>query len=235
MKNKRGITHVEIILSFAIFVGFFIFLMAIFRPFSTSSGGEIYLDVVEREIKKSVSADVYFQTIKINESITINDCFCLEYKLGNVIVKNEFETIITAETGENLCIKSTGKFFYVYSSKEFPDSDSNALYNSDCQNLLKDKNYVLGLIRSYSFYSNNKLNKLHFRTMQNYDDVKDELEIAKSEDFSFSLRDKETNEIILENTKNATKMRRVLARDVPIQLVYNDGGFDYAMLNIKVW
>ena len=238
MKNKRGISHIEMILSFVIFVGFLIFLFAIFRPFRVVSGGEVYLDVVERGIRNNVSADVDFQTLKINDELVINDCFCLIYDLEKVIVKNEFETVISAETGGNLCAESANKFFYISSSEEFPDSYGSDLYNSDepdCQDLVKDTDYALGLFRTYSFYSNSKLVKLHSYTLSNYNEVKEQLGLPGSEDFSFSLRSKETNELILENTKQPGKGVRVLARDVPIQIVKNNGDFEYLILNIKVW
>lgn len=232
LRGKKGISHVEMILSFVIFIGFLIFLFAIFKPLRVVSGGEVYLDILERGINDNVSIDVNFQTLKINDSVDVN-CFCIEYSLKNIIVKNENEIIINSETGDNLCMESLDKFFYIYSSEEFESSEGISL--SSCSFLEKDKNYTLGLFRSYSFYSNRSLKKLHYETANNYDDVKDKLELRASKDFSFSLRMKESNEIILENTKKPGKGVRVLARDVPVQIVYNNGKFEYALLNIQVW
>tara|TARA_Y100000310_G_C20652882_1_gene800414 strand:- start:1273 stop:2001 length:729 start_codon:yes stop_codon:yes gene_type:complete len=240
LKNKKGaVSHIEMILSFIIFVGFLIFLFAIFKPFRIASSSETYVDVVERGIKENVSVNVNFQTLKLTG--TNPGCFCIPYSLKKVIVKNVNEVKIldsNVETdGNRLCIKNSQIFFYISSSEEFPNNIGN-LYNPNPPGDICDEltdNYDLGLFRTYDFYSNRKLNKLHSDTLNNYDEVKDYFDITSSKDFSFSVRDKEDGIIIKENTKKAVTGVRVIARDVPIQRVNNNGNYDYLLLNIRVW
>ena len=177
LKNKKGaVSHIEMILSFIIFVGFLIFLFAIFKPFRIASSSETYVDVVERGIKENVSVNVNFQTLKLTG--TNPGCFCIPYSLKKVIVKNVNEVKIldsNVETdGNRLCIKNSQIFFYISSSEEFPNNIGNlynpnphayffsgahvCLHGNDCDSFIPELRIFLLL-----FYSNTYPNVFLFR------------------------------------------------------------------------
>lgn len=237
MQNRRGIGHVEIILSFVIFIGFLIFLLVVFGPFKSAGVEEVYLDTLERGIKENTSIEVKFFSISLSHEQ--ENCFCFDYNFDNVVVKNERDAFIEAfsKGGGNsrkICINGGGKFFYVYSSEEFVEQKFD--YNEEDCSQLTEGNYVFGLFSRYYFVSNNKLRKLHKNSKEDYEKTKEGLGLPSSKDFSFNVRETEFGEEnILNDTREQPKGVRVSARDIPMQIIYKDGNLKYAIMNIRVW
>ena len=231
IKKKRGMSHIEMILSFIIFVGFLIFLFSIFVFLNVPHSNIISLDAVERAIKDNISVKMDFVTIKINE--TKDGCFWFEYNLtGNVSVKNESYSVVKGKrelwgNKEGVVINGSGEFFYIYSSENF---EEDVFDSSNCKKLNK-KDYSIGLFRSYKVVSFEKLERLKENYENDYEGLKENLGLKS--DFVFSLNDF-SGQTILEVEKNIPK-KEVLSRDVPVQLAYSNGTLSYAILNIRVW
>jgi len=241
-KSRKGMSHIEVILSFVIFMGFLIFLFAIFNPLKISSSNDVSLDIVERIIKNNVSARVDFLTLKLN--YTADKCFYFTYNssLKNISVKNESYDNAGAYSRNvgggqmkeeeqrikrEINIDSTGKFFYIYSYEGFVENDFD---NSDCDDL-NEKDYTFGLFRSYEMVSFTKLENLGDNYNLDYEKLKKGFGLKQ--DFSFNIKDTSGKNIL--NTTKRTPKTIVLARNEPIQLVYNNGTLKYAILNIQVW
>ncbi len=239
-KGKKAVSHVDIILSFVIFTGFLIFLIAIFKPFKISGGEEVYLDMAERKIRDLTSTEVKFLTIRLNANTEIENCFCFDYDFSNVTVKNKNYSFVNAlskekgkgRKGRKVCIDNKEVFFYIYSCEDFKEERFDS---SNCIDL-EENNYTLGLFRKYDMASWRKLNELNKSYEENYDEVKNEIGLPGSKDFSFNIRKTEAaGEVILRVKKEPPKGVKVLARDIPIQIVHENGTLNYAILNIRVW
>ena len=237
IESKKAMSHVEIILSFVIFVGFLFFLLSIFNPFESFSREEVYMDVAGRMILNQTSTDVLFLSIRLNNPLN-KDCFCFDYDLEDVVVKDESYSIVdalTIDTDNSVCIDDNGEFFFIYSNEYF---DTDVLFDtSNCQNLKKeDKDYLIGLVRTYSMTSYDKLVSLwgNCSDLNNYINIKTNFGIPGSKDFAFSVRDT-VGKVILNKTRESPKGTNVLAKNELIQLVYNDGRMEYAVVNIQVW
>ena len=230
MKNKKGLSHIEVILSFVIFLGFLIFILAIFNPFRLSSdnAGEIYL--AEKEIVAYSSLEVKFLSLVLN--YIPNKCFYFNYSLDEVIAKDEFYNFTPAysiQQNNEIYINGTNRFYYILSSDEFEERD----FSGQCTGLEKT-NYTLGLFTKYNMTSYAKMTELANRHNSDYLSLKSELKIPASDDFAFSISDS-LNNLLLNISKKPPSNAKVVARDVPIQLVYKNGTIIYAKLNIKVW
>jgi len=236
IKNKKGMSHVEIILSFVIFVGFLIFAFSIFNPFKVSDEKEVYLNIVERGIRERTSVEFKFLSLSLDQSLK-RECFYFEYNLSNIIVKNESYDFVEAlsQNGGNkrkIYINGTGSFFYVFSCEEFDES----IFSTQGCKKLKRGNYTLGPLRRYDVTSYSKLKNFTKKYDSNYERLKEEIGLPSSKDFSFSVREtKEPWKIILGVNKTISKQVGILARDVPMQIVYRNGTLKYALLNIEVW
>jgi hypothetical protein len=244
MNNKRGMSHIEMVLSFIIFVGFLIFLFAIFKPLRGFSQGEVYLDILERNIKNYTKIEVKFLTLNINENIS-SECFHFRYNssLDNITERdanyNFVQSFCEGVGGgqgrgdvkpREIWINGTGNFFYIYFCDEFRESEFDAV---NCKSLNK-KDYSLGLYRSYNMTSYNKLEELEKEYANNYDELKGKFGLPSSKDFSFNVLDSSRNSI-LRVQKTIPRGVRVLARSEDVQLVYKNGTFKYAILNMKLW
>ena len=56
--TKRGLTHIEVLLSFLIFMGFVVFALYFFSPFQTSRLVDSSLDYAFREIIKNTTIEI---------------------------------------------------------------------------------------------------------------------------------------------------------------------------------
>lgn len=230
--SKKGMGHIEVILSFVIFLSFFIFLIAIFKPFSISQESDVYLNMLERGIENFSNTEVNILVLSLDNNP--GNCFYFNYNISGIIVKNESYSIINAASRENgetkIYIDGREKFYYIYSSDEF---NENIFDETGCGQL-NSGDYTLGFFRSFSMFSYRKLENLKERYEADYSTIKNELAIPEAKDFSFSIRDSLNNNMINVTKKMPAKIK-ILARDIPIRIVYQDGTLKYAIMNIRIW
>jgi hypothetical protein len=224
--RKRGFSHVEVILSFVIFTGFLLFLFSIFNPLQMNKE-ERYFDSLKRNLVEKVSIDLNFFTLKLDFMNT--GCFKFDYngEFENIKVKNKDGELVRGEKrGGSILILGEGEFFYIYSSKEF-DKD---LIAGAC-NKIEEKNYSIGLWRDLDVVSNESLNKLKREYENNYESLKEELNLPDSKDFSFSVME-EDNEILKVVRK---KRGEVFSKSFPLQIVYKNGEIKYSIMRVEIW
>ena len=234
MKNKmkrKAMGHLEMILSFTIFVGFVIFLLVVFKPFRIGTGDEAYLDILEQGFNSKIGVEVNFTTIKL--LIPVEDCFCFESSLRQVIVRGLGEDLVNAvSSGNKICVDGKEEFYYIYSSNEFIEN----YFDSDTCKDLTIGEYKLGLFRSFQMTSDKKLSefKNRYEDAVSYDTLRDELKIPATKEFSVYIRDTEGN-ILWNATKDAPPGIGVVARDMPVQILSSTGEIKYAILNMQIW
>ncbi len=223
INSKKAASHIEVILSFVIFLGFLIFLLAVFNPFTSSTRGN-NLYYAERAIRNSTEVELEFMTISFNG--TKKDCVYFDYKLqSGIYAKNESFGETRAKNQDNkIYLEGGGRFFYIYSSPEFEQQDFSP--NINCKDM---KDYRIGLYRNYSVISFNKLDLLIQEYDSDYLGLRARLGIKG--EFAFNIRDTSGNQILLANKQG----KKIYAKDVPIQLVYSNGTLKYAIMNIQTW
>jgi len=243
INRKKAISHVEVILSFTIFIGFLIFLFVIFKPFGGFNKEDIYVDIVERGIINHTLSEVVAFSLKLKNPIEERfSCFGFEYDVDNgVVVKNESYDLVNScvekkGSKSTIYIEGKGIFFNIYSNELFETDDS---FDSEkCKKLKEDRDYVLGLVRKYGMLSRERLIQLKERckNAETYEELKKKFGIPSSKEFAFSVKDTLGKELEdLELSKEVPEGIRVTARSLPIQLVYANGDMRYAILNVRVW
>lgn len=128
-KLKKGSAHIEVILSFVIFISFLVFLLIMFRPLKLFSSSSSILDVTKTKILDYVSTDLSVISLYLNISSSLGKCIVLKEDLElpgkNIIVKDEDGNIIRGDTeggSGKVRLNYTGKSFYrVYSSEELKE------------------------------------------------------------------------------------------------------------------
>jgi|SRR3989344_3410847 len=68
-KSKRGVGHIEIIISFLIFTAFVLFILFFFRPTDTNRLINTSIDYVFLELKRNASVDIEQYSFKINTEL----------------------------------------------------------------------------------------------------------------------------------------------------------------------
>ena len=237
INSKKGVSHLEIILSFIIFLGFLIFLLAIFRPTSFSKDTDSDLNILEESIQSQISTPLAFITLNLNDDVEIQECFFINYELdiiNNVIVKNKDGNIVNAETDEEnkrIYIDSSNeKFFYLYFSEKLEEKE----FIKDSCIEIDSSNYHLGLYRNYNLTSYEKLEDLREEYNNDYENLKNQLGVPTTKEFAFVVRETLGNDIIVARKRTEGPVN-IISRDVTIQILYNNGTFGYGILNIQTW
>lgn len=229
IKNKKAATHIEMVLSFVIFIGFVIFILAVFNPFQFTSKETSNIENIARKIQENLSVNVDFLTLKLTSPSP--DCFYVPYSLNNVVVKNMEKRKKIAESAESeIRIEgdSSDDFFYIYSSKIFlQDSLSGCV-------LLPENSYSLGLLQNQGMIFNGSLLGFKNEYETNYLKLKNNLEIPASDDFLVKVLDMQ-GDVKMDVKMDKPSSIKISAKDTPVQLIYKNGTINYALMHIEIW
>lgn len=232
--NKRGQSHIEFIISFALFTTFVVLILFLFKPSFKSS--EIGLTAIENSIMDNVNTNLSFYSVKSSTHVT-GDCFCFNDNAEKYFVaKNADKKIAYSfKSGENLlCIETDNpasiRFYYVYLSDEFelpePRTPLNCL-------TIEDKNAEKGPLRESSVVSNNSLSIFNDRYHIDYVGLRQELGVTNY-DFGVKVID-DAGGIIIDMSRRVPLGRPVYSKDVPIEIIYKDGSSTYDIMRISAW
>jgi len=243
LKNKRGAGHVEVILSFVIFVGFLIFLFFIFNPFSikdnTSFVETAFFNL--EEISKTSVESISISTItlasvcfKIDE---LEDMTCnfdnqvrVKDKNGNDLDANVIDNEILIEVSSLL--DPDDRFYTISCSDEFFDKGEL----SGCPKLvLSNGDYSLGIIIMRDPWSDRKLQQLRDDYQNSYFDLKNKI-VPEGNDFEFTVWDIDSRTVLYEG-KQSSRPRGIdiFARTFAIDVVYDDNRIEKRTITVSVF
>ncbi|MFH1710732.1 MAG: hypothetical protein ABH840_00300 [Nanoarchaeota archaeon] len=238
---KKASGHVEVVLSFVIFIGFVIFLFSVF-PVYQNKKSEIGLDSAERGILNFTLVEVNYFDIVLEGS---TECFSYPSKdISSKIIVRDFEgkRLEGKSVGDILYIRDEdyslpghGKFYGIYYSSEFSEQGCDNIDTGACESLEDQSiDYEVGLVREDYMVAYNKVLDLTGEYKLNYGSVRGNFSIPKGENFEFAIADLK-GKIILNATRKKPERTTVLSRNTPVQMVYQNGTYVFGMLNIKIW
>lgn len=239
--NKRG-SHVGVVLSFVIFVTFLIFVYSIMQPATRiQKDKESLLDYLRIELIERFSANLTSVTITINGDIP-NKCIKLKNLTeetgidSRLIVKNESGDISQANISESdnrdLLIDRVAdeKFFRLYHSEEF---DELGEVITSCRSLQKEEgDYMVGLIRKDKYIFEKKIIELINEYETDYENLKDDLNVAPGTEFGFSFT--YNNETMI-GTGGKKISTNVYSKEIPIQYIDENKNILSGFITINVW
>lgn len=233
MKTKKGVSHVEMMISFAIFISFVVFILVVFKPLKIFS--ESSLDVAEARIIDYVSTNLTVSSLILNSTFsataTPGECFYLNFSLPNtIIMKDENSDIISAsKIGKAVYFGYSDRFYKIYSSEEL---EEKSLDISSCQNL-EEENYMIGVTRAYRKISYSKLEDF-FQKYNNYDNYQQlKQTLGLTNDFNIFV--KSDSEVIFKGEKYKPRTIEIIAKDISIEILDENASLNPAIMNIQVW
>lgn len=211
-RRKKAQGHIEIILSFVIFVGFLLFLFAFMNPFAKTKPVYI-MDDIEKAIIKNISAEIGKLSVIVKET---GDC----YDISKIVTyKKTEEKIRVVKDIEN------PRKYIVYYGTDFIEDNPACNYNI---------NYDLGIYSRETIVIHEKIAKLKTDYASDYNNLKSWWGITN--DFMFSVEDLDGNQIPeLSVDKKIPKTINVESKGIPIRTINTSGQIKELILNIKVW
>jgi len=244
IKQKKGITHIEMVISFAIFISFVVFMLIFFKPLKIPLKSSALLETTESKILEDVSTNLSVVSVKITPPNSQPTCYFLASDISEkIIVRDAAENRESANigTGENAGkiyfekSSSVENFYKIYSSDEFAEKDvSNTALCGEVQTS------TLGVKKVYRKVSLSKL-KAFFDAYNNpasYTPLKTNLGLKN--DFNVFVRDNEGNIITYGNTEFKGENFKpsgveIMAKELPIEILNGSADTMPAIINIRVW
>lgn len=260
MIGKKAKTHVEMIISFVIFVGFVIFLFIILNPFQRPLDSTL-LDSAFFNIEEKTNTNISSVSLKLTNTAyndilnsrkdcfeitgfkeVLEDLFCDESPNINryVIVKNKAGNIVNSwinsanptKISIGFSDNQDSDFYTLYCSEEFVTT-KNPLKSCHPLNNGEDIDYVLGTVVERSAISEIKLRAFEDEYKNNYPALKSEI-VPDINDFSFIVWEVKTNSKVYEGVREIPRTR-VDAKTYPISTLNNQAEIKKRTMTIKFW
>ncbi|MEK6885652.1 MAG: hypothetical protein AABX17_01645 [Nanoarchaeota archaeon] len=240
LTSKRSQGHIEMILSFVIFVGFVFTLFIFFTPVRQETVSYASLENTQINLFAYAVVDYTFVSIILNITDGGNNyqggCISIEDILsanGNPVVKDLSGNILNSyRSGSRIYIQAySDRYYKIYFSNLF--NPSLTILNG-CEPLNKNVDYAEAVISSEKEVFYDKINSTEKEYIANYSKLKSDLGLIN--DFEFVVYNS-TYGILMNNTLSVHKLKTfpVLSRDIPIRALTNKGEYKDLILTIRVW
>ena len=209
LNNKKGQGHVEMILSFLIFIGALIFLFIFINPFAKTEEISIIKGIQEKIIQE-ISLEIGKLNIILSSPNSCYDFTPSDY-FGNYKEKLE-----------------TDRKYNIYFGEIF--NNSTTIKDNSCLS----GNYTLGTFSKEKMIIKNKTENLVIQYNQDYVTLKNNLGITS--DFVFSFKNLFGIEMAeLTVSKNIPVGVNVEAKEFPIRMIDENADIQELILNIRAW
>ena len=234
IQNKKGISTVEIIVSFTIFMGFVVFIFLYLNPIKQNISGPL-LTALDVGFRDQAMTDLREWPVAVNKS---NAPGCLKFSIpfeskGNISVKDINDNTLTYRI--NLAADPTqstidighidDKLYRLIQSDEIDSVNSNSL--SDCQTPLQ---FSLSVERIERIYSYKKLVAINDSYYNDYAGLKQKLDFPITSDFGIIITSDQANFTMQKNIPNV----QIKVRTFPAEILKNDKKLK-ATISLLVW
>jgi hypothetical protein len=242
--SRKSQGHIEMILSFLIFVGFVFVLLFFIGPISEQKTSYSLLDRVQERIinnlsisYNSVSVILYkdfqqnpgYDCFSINNTLSIKSTMVAKDIEGNILNsgKDTSRIYISMPSAENK------KFYTLYFSDLFNNYSLASSKYSNCL-ILGEANYTFGVFGFENSVLYENIQLLNQSYMRDYSNLRKDLGIEG--DFEFIVYS--SNRSILFNETiglHKIKTSNVLSREIPIDTIDKNATKIKIILNLRAW
>jgi hypothetical protein len=235
--NKKAQGHIEVVISFVIFVGFVLFMFVLFNPIKTNTNPGL-VDVAYLRLDSKLSVNI--KTISVVNRTELTDgCFTIDNQAlisdlgcnqGNIIVKNLNGEIVDSILSEGaLTLETSNRGFYTIYCGDALDGSQDSL--SNCPNL-EVSDYKLGIVIERSYWSEELIESFISNYESDYDKTKEKLGV--SGDFGFTILDNDENNLYKPNFEVPRSLTSY-AKTLPIRLIDDQAKTQNAKVNVVIW
>ncbi len=228
-RGKRAAAHIEMILSFLLFIGVVFFAFYFFNPVSNTRTLESSLDYAISEISSNASTSLDIYSVKLNATNNVAGVETgiakparVESYLGKKLKSSRFGGRIYFDRDGN-------DFVEIIFSDDFEEENElNAPFPS-----IDSSSYLISSASSREVLSEKKLLALKEIYGSDYNTLKKELNLPSRIDFAFEVvfNENDTIKAEIQQPSNAN----IFADSKRIEFVRKDGSLAFADLIVKVW
>jgi hypothetical protein len=241
--DKRG-SHVGMMISFAIFIVFLIFLYSIMEPaIKTQSDKKALLEYLKNDLVTNLSYDITTSYINITGATTNNCANLLGITEGigikpglssYVVVKDGSDNVlVTSPSSSDLKVQRvfrSDRILKVFHSYGLNESSSVAL--SPCDDLVQSVGYDFAFIRTRTYVFKERLIDLVNMYESDYNGVKLGFNVPVGSDFGFSFTESDGNVI---STPEENVSKSVYVDEFPVEYVDDEANVLPGFISVRVW
>ncbi len=238
--KKRGLGHVEAILSFVLFIGFLIFAFFFFNPFQSNRTLDSTLFYAFDEIADNASIAMESYSVVVNETMPNVVGINLNPTIPMPFLKFRVEDINGAMLPYNL---ANNNIFFQRGSNRFiivrfaddlqPCFLTNCLTLGGGEPVLSGENYSVSSSEKKEIFSEIRILALNNTYYTNYNSLKNEFNLPSRTDFGFRFVLNDTYAIIGE--REVPEGLEVLSKNERVEVVRGNGDIVFADFVVKVW
>jgi len=235
LKNKKAQGHIEMILSFVIFIGFILAIFFLFVPAKHTPIDYAIFDKVQMKILENLSFQYQTASLILNSNFA-DSCFAVEDPFNissNVLVQDLNGDIkkVKKDGGKiYIAHTSNNRYYKLYFSDNF---NSPRLSSEECLNLEK-ANYSFGVLSSEQRVLYENLEILNKTYLTDYPKLKQL--IGFGNDFDFIIIDKNRNILFNESLSlHKLKKANVLSREFPLAIIDKNASKRDLLFILEVW
>ncbi len=233
--NKAGISHLEMVLSFIIFIAAISVSLLILSPVQKSFVGESPEEIVMDKIIKKISLPIERYGVIVNEDIpegiiTLPFTYAgargirVENLSGDVMPSKLAVRTLSVEWGP-----ADGRIVYIYAGDFASNADNFILTETIDSSKYKLGSYNLSMMA----VSKKNIENLAKDYSEDYDNLKNEIGIPAGRDFVFSVVFSSDDKI--ESSSVIEGRTEVFADSMRVMVLREDGKRIFANLEVKVW
>lgn len=228
---RRGVSHIEMILAFVIFVGFLIFALFFFNPLNNVRVLDSSLEYSFNEIFDNVAVDFETYTVSLNGvpngvvELTLDS----DISSAEVRIEDENGNILNSEyDGTNVRFEKNGEsvahimFSEVFVASSAPTGVSNSIDEG-----------MISSSEEKKVFSEERVEALVLSYNSDYDTVKSNFNLPGRVDFAFSLIFDEGDSLSAE--REIPNAIDVYSESERVEVIRKDGSLDFADFLVKVW
>jgi len=240
--NKSGTGHVEIIISFVLFIGFLAFILIAFNPLKGPPNPAI-VNSVYNGLEENLSVELNKVSINL-DSTTGQSCFVLKDSNNlvsdlkcnnqNIIIRDKNNNKKYAEivSGEIVSeITSENNFYTIYCSDEIEPVTGSINLNL-CKEYLGEE-YEIGIIVSANYWSLKKITQLENSYLNNYPVIKKEF-IRDTSDFGFIIWNLDSSKDF-DVTQEIPRGLDVVSKTLPISIIDFEANITRHTITVMTW
>ena len=231
---KRGISAIEMIVSFILFLGFLVFIFAFMNPLSMPASRSL-LTTLETSFNENATIEIETIPFAINEENVIG-CFQIEKEFGNnfFITDKDRKNVNFKIEGNKITIENKGKFYYINKGISVP----GAYTCLNPQTLQKGEKklgnaYSLSVPRTETMYYSKYLAEINKSYYNNYSGLRQDLKFPESSDFAIVVFDESKNKMF-EMTKPLPRTN-ILSKEFPVEILSENGVIIKGYMRLLVW
>ncbi len=223
--EKRGLSHIETVLSFVLFIGFLVFAFFFFNPFQSNRTLETTLEYAFLEIEDNITATIESYSVVTSGNGVIGIDLANEH---NASVEDENRNEIDSFTQDGVAyFDPPGNFAVIRFNEEFTND------NSATGSILAEGAYNISSSDTKQVYSERRFNMLKESYESKYLQLKKDFNLPNRVDFGFEVLFDDATSIKAElEIPSGIEVTSNIER---IEILRSDGKIEFADLIVKVW